>query len=297
VALLHALATVAPKRGWHMDIAIGHVQHHLRDDAEQDAAFTAAMAERLSLPYLRADLDLPATGNVEANARKQRYAALAEMARAFEAPFVATAHHGDDQLETMLMRLIRGASVKGMGAMAWRRTIIKGSAVKLIRPMLAVNHDAAIAYLRAIDQPWREDHTNHERTRLRARLRAEVLPQLKTIDANVGHKAVQLADHMRDVARLVEQRIDLAADHVIVDGRARSLDRIEARQLPRAVLAGLLRRLLIEAGVSEDGLGKRALGPIVRAVRDGEGGERRFEVGRQVRVVVTRRSVGIDTAH
>jgi tRNA(Ile)-lysidine synthetase-like protein len=294
VALLHALATIAPKRGWELDVAVGHVQHHLRDEAEQDATFTAELAERLRLPYLRADLDLPAKGNVEAGARKLRYAALADMARAFEAAFVATAHHGDDQLETMLMRLMRGASVKGMGAMAWRRALVHGSAVKLIRPMLATDHDTAVAYLRAIGQSWREDHTNHQRTRLRARLRADVLPPLKAIDADIGHKAVRMADHMRDAARLVDQAIDLAADRVVVTGNQASLDRIEARQLPRAALSGLLRRLLIEAGANRDALGQRVLGPIVRAARDGTGGRRRFDVGQGVCVVVTRQNVVIE---
>ena len=126
VALLRALAILAPRRNWNLNLAVGHVQHHLRKrGAEADARFVAALAKKLELPFLRADLEppRPAKGNREDWARKERYGALAEMAQAFGASFMVTAHHGDDQLETMLMRLVRGCSVRGLAGMRWRRRL------------------------------------------------------------------------------------------------------------------------------------------------------------------------------
>jgi len=302
VALLRALGIIAPRRTWRLDLAVGHVQHHLRDatgDAERDAQFVADLAGQLDLPLLRVDLDLARSkGNVEAIARRRRYQALGEMAQAIQAQFVATAHHADDQLETILMRMLRGASVKGLAAMAWRRRLIdrdSGSTALLIRPMLGADRAAARDFLETLDQPWREDHTNADLSRLRARLRHEVLPVLHEIRADASGKAVELADHLREMARMLGRTVDLAADRVSADAHSVTINRIEARDLPRVVLIGLLRRLLAEAGASKDKLGARTLGPIVRAIRDTQGGQRDFRVAHDVQIIITRDTVTLTT--
>lgn len=330
VALLRALAGIAPRRGWNLTLAVGHVQHHLRpeEQAEGDAAFVADLAKQLGLPYLRADLDLSSEreGNVEARARRERYRALAEMAVACDADYIVTAHHGDDQLETMLMRLLRGSSVTGLTGIAWRKRVspsdqslsrkrlgaeefsgelpgeLPGALPRelpgagelpggVIRPMLRLDHAAACEFLRAIGQPWREDHTNADISRLRARLRREVTPRLRAIRLDAPQKAASLADHLRQVAILLHQAIDTAADRVIVEDAAMVIDRVEARLMPRVVLTGLLRRLLREAGVHQDRLGARHLAPLLRAIHDTQGGRRRFAFSDGARVIVTRGEV------
>lgn len=317
VALLRALAMLADRRTWKLELAVGHVQHHLRpaEEAEGDAAFVAALARKLDLPFVRADLSQPAgAGNMEAWARAARYEALVEMARAFDAAFIATAHQADDQLETLLMRLLRGTSVKGLAGIAWRRSVAgfkwrkaggegetPGAAepaptaggLHLIRPMLAVDRTDAQSFLRHLEQPWREDHTNADLSRLRARLRREVTPALAAISAEAPRRAVTLADHLRQVARLLEQAVAAAADRVLLAEGSATFERVDARLLPPVVLAGLLRRLLAQAGVPRDRLGGRTLGPIVRAVRDTQGGERSFRLSGGAEVVVLRDMVKV----
>lgn len=294
VALLRAMAILATRRTWRLRLAVGHVQHHLRDQAETDATFVAALAEQLDLPLLRADIT-PGDyrGNVEATARHLRYQALAEMATSFDASFVATAHHADDQIETMLMRLLRGASVKGLSGMAWRRRLPPQSHSALIRPMLELDRTAVLRFLGDLDQSWREDQTNADMSRLRGRLRADVLPVLHEIRPDLAQRSVAAADHLRQVQQLIDEAVARAADHVTRDGEAACIDRNDARLLPRVVLVGLLRRLLVAAGVSSDQLGARKLGPIVRAIRDTAGGERRFRPARHVQITLTRQSVRI----
>lgn len=317
VALLRALAVLAPRRRWGLTLTVGHVQHHLRGDAaEADATFVARLAEQLQLPYHRADLTPPPSGaNVEAWARRQRYAALKEMAPACGATHVVTAHQADDQLETLLMRLLRGTAVTGLRGIAWRRSFMfqvsssrfvdigtasdeleQGTSnLKLIRPMLGVTRAEVLDFLHALGQSWREDHTNADLTRDRARLRHEVTPVLRAMRADAPRKATRLADHAREVHGLVRREIERQYEQLVrMEGGALAMDRAAVRRLPRVVVDGLLRRVLGEVGVPRDRLTRRGVTPIVRAVRDAAGGERRFALARGARVVVTAAVVRVE---
>ena len=297
VALLRALAVVAPRRTWRLDLVVGHVRHNLRptEEGEQDVQLVSGIADELGLPLLRADLDISTAGdNVEAVARHQRYEALSDMAESCGASFVATGHHGDDQLETMLMRLLRGASVKGMAGIAWRRPLTAPT-LALIRPMLATDRATVRSFQKLIGQPWREDRTNADLSRWRAKLRHDVLPVLRQIRPDAARKAVQLSEHMTEAWHVLAEAIDDAVDSVDIDDTAAVIDRAEARSMPRVVLMGVLRRLLSDAGIAEDKLGRRSLGPIIRAIRDARGGCRTFDLGAGGKVTVTRVEVRIES--
>lgn len=311
VALLRALAAIAPRNPWRLTLTVGHVQHHLRDDAEADAAFVAELAESLGLPMERRDVQpreaAAADGaNLEAVARRLRYAELADIARACDADAVAVAHHGDDQLETLLMRLMRGSSITGMRGMPYRRALTREQphpTPLLIRPMLGQSHAQAIAFLNDIGQPWREDSTNADLSRTRARLREQVLPVLRDMKPDVASQANRFAEHARDVSAVLRQAIAHAHRDVVrtpsdADGQSKrkghaTLDRAAARLLPRAVLVGLLRSSLMTAGAREDRLTRPAMQPLLRAVRDHVGGERRYEFANGVIATVTRDSITI----
>ncbi|MCX5662471.1 MAG: tRNA lysidine(34) synthetase TilS [Planctomycetota bacterium] len=320
VAMLRALVAIAPRRTWRLELAVGHVQHHLRTDgsSEEDARFVAELAASLDLPFFRADLAPPKSGsarrasdapNLEAWARAARYDALAEMARAFDATAVVVAHHADDQLETLLMRLLRGSSLRGLSGMAWHRRMDVQAAddeaaadanstpdpLHLVRPMLAVDRACVHAFLRDVGQPWREDPTNRDASRTRARLRRDVTPVLHDLRPDVAARTVALTDHWRDIARLIEREVDREADPIArlsdANPNETTLARAEARRMPRVVLAGLLRRLMLAAGAGPDSLGTRQLAPILRAARDARGGRRAFRLAQGVELVVTRDAV------
>jgi len=314
VALLRALALLASLKPWRLELSVVHVQHHLRGDAERDAALAAELAKSLNLPFLRADLSPEdRQGNLENWARRERYAALATMAHAIDADFIATAHHADDQLETLLMRLMRGASVRGMRGMRWRARVpgpggraLGVSAghdsaapgltrrLTLIRPLLAVDREEIVRFLRELNQRWCEDQTNTDSGRVRSRLRRDVLPVLRELKADVARRSTALSDHLQQVSRVLGDLIDIAADRVIVTGRVRTFDRTDARTLRPVVLAGLLRRLLIASGAKPDRIGENAMRPVIRSIRDGAGGERTFDFSGGVRVKVTRSEITVE---
>lgn len=299
VAMLRAIAPLAGRRTWKLGLSVGHVQHHLRDDhhAENDARLVEKWAGELGVPFCRTDLPKPSRKeNVEAWARRERYRALMESAQACRSHMIVTAHHADDQLETILMRLLRGASIRGLQGMAWRRPAGSGvneKGIVILRPMLAVDHAAAESFLKQIKQPWCEDHTNLDISRLRARLRHEVLPQLRAISPIAGRRAVRFGDHLRDVGRVVDAAAAQALNIVTETNATWIVPRNEARLWPRVVLAEVLRQLLQNAGVGADQMGTRPLGSLVRAVRDCQGGQRRFEFGNRVVSVITREAVEV----
>lgn len=284
VALCRAAATIAPRRRWGLSLTVGHVQHHLRDDAEADAAFVADLARAHGVRHLRRDVEPAAAGgNTEHAARRLRYAALRAMAVEAGAAFVLTAHHADDQLETVLMRLIRGASVGGLRGIAPRRAL--GGGVTLLRPMLGATGGDARAFLRDLGQPWREDHTNADGARWRARLRRDVVPVLRELRPDAAAKAVALGRRLAAASRLIAEQTAAAHEAHVRKGQ---LQRTDARAMSPALLAGVVRRMLRDAGVRPDALGGRAVSPLLRAVRDGRGGRREWRFGGGVRVWLDR---------
>jgi tRNA(Ile)-lysidine synthase len=205
VALLRAMAMLAGRRRWRLRLIVGHVNHGLRPEADEEERFVKQFAKKLGLNFAATTitLDPDAAGNLEDQARQSRYAALIEMAKQHQAARVATGHHADDQLETLLMAILRGSTVRGLRGIARQRELADG--IQLIRPMLDADHAQAIAFLKQLDQPWQEDATNDDRDRTRARLRQEVLPVLRDLRPGVAGKSVELADHLREVVEKLEK--------------------------------------------------------------------------------------------
>jgi len=283
VALLRMLAHLATRRRFGYRLAVGHVQHHLRDDldAEADATFVAAVSESLGLPYYRRDVHPGSeTGNIESNARRLRYAALADIAGEANAKFVAAGHHADDQLETMLMRLARGAAVGAMAGMRWRRRISPMSDVLLIRPMLGVERHAARVLLTSIGQTWREDITNDDRSRARANLRSTAVPALRAVNPAAAMHAVALSEHLCDVAAMVNAATDAAWAAGVrtsdAGAGAVTIDRVTARSWPAPVIEAVLYRAAMQVNAGGDRVGRSTLHRLAGAIKDHVGGTRRF---------------------
>jgi tRNA(Ile)-lysidine synthase len=172
VALLHALAAVPGLR-----LVAAHLDHGLRPDSGEDAAFCRALCRQLGVPLRvgRADVRARAAregAGVEAAARDERRAFLERVRLASGARWIALAHTRDDQAETVLLRLLRGSGSAGLGAMRTR-------AGRLLRPLLRVARADVLAHLAAHGLEWREDATNADPAILRNRVRHELIPYLE----------------------------------------------------------------------------------------------------------------------
>ena len=174
-ALLLLLHELIPAAGGSL-AGVAHVNHQLRETAARDAAACRALAERIGLPYDEASVDVRARARAEGRsledaARLERYEALEVFAARRGATCIATGHTRDDQVETLLMKLARGAGLSGLGGVYPRR----GS---LIRPLLDASRDELRAFLRESGQTWVEDETNTDPAHLRNRVRHTLVPAL-----------------------------------------------------------------------------------------------------------------------
>ena len=176
VALLRILRELSDPEG--IRLAVLHFNHGLRGaESDADEKFVAALAAQFALPFFsgREDVGRVARAkhwNLEDAARRLRYGFFATLLEQGRVDRVAVAHTADDQAETVLARLLRGTGPAGLAAIY----PVKG---RIVRPLLEVRRAELREYLQGLGQPWREDASNHDRSRLRARLRHDVLPVLE----------------------------------------------------------------------------------------------------------------------
>lgn len=164
------LALLLKKLGY--EIVLAHLNHGLRGRAsDEDAKFVRRFAEKLRVPCVIEEAVIPQEGNLEAQARKVRYAFLEDVRKRMRADCIAVAHHQDDQVETILMNLVRGAALRGTSGLWFKRGL-------LLRPLLRVGKKEILAFLREHDQPFRHDATNDNLKFLRNRLRHLIIPTL-----------------------------------------------------------------------------------------------------------------------
>jgi tRNA(Ile)-lysidine synthase len=233
-ALACALAALEARarRGWRLEL--GHVHHGLRgEEADRDRDFARDVAARLGMPFHERHIDARALraeegGSLEEVGRRERYRFFAETARARGLAKVATAHHRDDQLETVLQRILRGSGIRGIAGIPRRRRLAEG--VEVVRPLLSVGRAELRDYLGALGIEAREDRTNALHDAFRNRVRHEALPFLRGLAPQVD----------RSLERL---QWAAAQAHEMIDGEvARRLDAAGiAPRLPLRVPLALLR--------------------------------------------------------
>jgi tRNA(Ile)-lysidine synthase len=177
LALLHALRALAGPRRWRL--AVVTVDHGMRPGSAADAAFVADHAKAIGLParvctLTPGDLARHRPAGPEGAARAARYEALWPAADELGCPWLATGHTLDDQAETVLLQLLRGAGPDGLAAMAVR-------AGRLLRPLLGVRRAETRSCCAAAGLAWREDPTNTGDGPLRNRVRHHLLPLLEEL--------------------------------------------------------------------------------------------------------------------
>lgn len=195
VALLHAIWCLRDVHHWTIQAA--HVHHGLQPAAGDFAAFCAQLCVRWQIPYHLHSLDLSDLGNnIEAQARTARYAALAVY------PCLVLAQHADDQAETVLLQLLRGAGVAGLAAMP---AVQEGATQVRLRPWLSVSRAEIARYAQAYDLPWVEDPSNQSLRFDRNFLRHQVLPLLRDRFPAWPHTVGRTAAHCAQAANLLTQ--------------------------------------------------------------------------------------------
>jgi tRNA(Ile)-lysidine synthase len=208
VALL--LAMVEAKASLGVGLSAAHVHHGLRGtEADADEAFVVALCERLGIPLTVFRVDTAARQaaegeGVEEAARELRYAALRGLMASGALDVVVTAHTLDDQAETVMMKLLRGAWTEGLGGISPEvhekpaANNQQGTAGRVVRPMLRVRRAEIEAFLREREQAWCEDATNADVAMMRNRVRHELMPMLRSFNPVADEMLANVAELARD---------------------------------------------------------------------------------------------------
>jgi len=269
-----ALAAGLIRRGRN-PVRLAHVHHGLRPDADADEHFVAELAQKWSVPFASERIDTPALARrwgigLEVAARRGRYRALAELARRWEAHVVAVAHHADDQVETVLHRLVRGTHIRGLAGMPAQRRL--EGPIRLVRPLLWADRRRIEAFCRAGGLSWRTDPTNAQSQYTRNFIRRELLPLLRArLNPRVNEALLRLSSAAEEVeAALGQLSEDLfrracrsATDEQVV------LRTAPLRKAPPLVASLAVRAALARLGAPEQEL-TRGRFQDLRSVLDGD---------------------------
>ncbi|MBN2686299.1 MAG: tRNA lysidine(34) synthetase TilS [Pontiellaceae bacterium] len=249
-------------------LIVAHLNHQLRgEESEADEAFVRALAEELHLPLRIKAVDVKALAasagrSIEMAARQARHDFFAE----FENAVIALAHHADDQVETFILKLVRGAGPDGLCGMSFFQQL---GPLRLIRPMLNCTRAEIQEWLRARGFAWREDASNTNETFLRNRVRHTVLPLLAELNPNVSNNLLRSMDILREENEWMNSSI---ADC-----------RLPIADLPLAAQRRSLRKWLFDNGVEE--VCFETVESILHLMKKGEG-TTVYELNASQRVVV-----------
>ncbi len=193
-----------------------HFDHGLRDESAEDARQVAALVEDMGVPFHQAYSDVRVLAvkeglTIEEAARKARYRFLFRTARDNLAQAVAVAHTADDQVETVLMHLLRGAGLSGLKGMASRLVIPDWDAqIPLVRPLLGFWRSETVAWCAEKDLPALIDPSNQNTVFLRNRLRHELIPELQTYNPNIKEVLWRMANLLAGDWAIIEELTDQA---------------------------------------------------------------------------------------
>lgn len=223
---------------------LAHLNHQLRLTAARDESSCRALAARAGYPILIGSEDVAGLAmrrgvSVEAAARQARYAFLEDAATRMRASAIATGHTADDQAETVLLKLARGAGATGLGGVY----PIHG---KVVRPLLTATREELRAYLRHRQESWVDDETNLDQRNPRNRVRHTVLPHLEaTLGPGVREALGRAAALAAKDAAWLEQLAGEAYTRLAVTEVGRTaLDRTSVQMLPAPVRMRLLRLVM-----------------------------------------------------
>jgi tRNA(Ile)-lysidine synthase len=284
VALLRALAARASELG--LVLSAAHLHHGLRAaEADTDLAFSRDLAAALNLPFHESTVDTAAQAaahneTIEEAARRLRYAWFRQLMAGGHADAVATAHTLDDQAETVLAKILRGAWTEGLSGI---HPVVEHPEGRILRPFLAVTRAQIESYLTELGQTWREDSSNRTLTYTRNRIRHELLPLLETWNPRLRQHLAQMAALARDEEAWWQAELSRVAPQLLLTGRpvrgggraasdGLAMDVTRLAALAPATQRRLLRHAGAQLGVKPDFESTEALRAL--ALR-GKAGQRR----------------------
>ena len=297
LAMLHALHCLRDE----LDLAlhVAHLDHWLRgEDSAADAEFVARTCASLGVDCTVEDADVPAFQrehrmSLEEAAREARYRFLAQVSERVGADAVALGHTSDDQVETVLMNIIRGSGLRGLrGMLPTSKRQIVASNLTLLRPLLNLSKHDTITYCKALDLAPRTDESNLSTEMTRNRVRLELLPILRELNPAFGDAVLRLSRNADDALAVVDKFVGETWSNIIAEeGESIRIDREKFRELDAALRTHLIIRVLSHVKGDAQGIGRVHFEDATRTVLDSPGTQLHLPGG--LRLAVEQRAAHI----
>ena len=203
-------------------LVIAHLDHGLRESSGEDADFIEELAHSRGLSFIRERIDVGMVAekegqSIEEAARHVRYRFLFEQARAVNAQAVAVGHNADDQVETVLMHLLRGSALPGLTGMAFRDYFpIWDERIPLVRPLLGIWRKEIDAYIEEVGVHPRIDDTNRDVTYFRNKLRHVLIPELEEYNPQIKNVLWRMSDVLKEENNFLDNLTQKAWDDCCV---------------------------------------------------------------------------------
>lgn len=193
-----------------------HVHHGIRgEEADRDAHFCENLAREFHVPFrlVTENVNLRAKEwnmSIEEAGRKIRYESMEQIRQELQFSYIAVAHHGDDQAETILFQMARGSGLKGLGGM-------RGKSGTVIRPFLCLSHTQICEALQEIGQTWCEDSTNTSLDYRRNRIRNQILPLLEQVQSGATQHMNNTAQQLQSISEYIEKQTWLRYKEIVTE--------------------------------------------------------------------------------
>lgn len=256
MALLTALNRCKDALG--IGLHVAHLNHLLRDSAADDAQLAATAAASFGIPFTVESADVAAVSaqeglSIEEAARDLRYSFFAKIAADAGANKIATGHNADDQTETFIMRMLRGAGLDGLTGIPYARPLAPGSDALVVRPLLDTTREQVLAYCSDYSVPYLVDESNFSTAFTRNKVRHSVVPALDDISPGWRSRILRTMDLLRDdqdfLVRAAQEQE--SALRISDDDRGVSVQGLDSLLAMHPALASrVLRRLSLRAGAA-----------------------------------------------
>ena len=196
-------------------IVCAHVNHGLRKESDDEQVFVKKYCEENDVIFEIKKLDIK-DNFTEALGHKLRYDFFDEIVKKYSAKYLFTAHHGDDLIETILMKIVRGANINGYLGFS---SVVKNEDYTILRPLIQCTKDEILEYAEKNNIPFVIDLSNYDTTYTRNRYRKYILPRLKDEDKNVHLKFLQFSNKLQEYDNFVNSIVDKEYTKVVVDNK------------------------------------------------------------------------------
>ena len=213
MTLLHVLKSL--KKELDIRIICAHVNHNQRKESDEEEAYVREYCRKNDILFECIKIEKWGDDNFENEARSVRYKFFEELVENFNAKFLMTAHHADDLIETIMMRIVRGSTLKGYSGFS---KVVKKDNYKIVRPFITLTKDEIMEYAEKNDIKYFIDSSNLEDKHTRNRYRHQILPFLKKENPNVHKKFLKFSETLIENSNYIDKEANKQFNKVFQNG-------------------------------------------------------------------------------